>query len=175
MRHPLFWLALCSISCTDKDDISVPGGTSTVPPGGNNDNGTSSFNCPSEWTEQDGYAIDPVTCLAWSPIERDIDWYEAVNPSQANSGGCSDHCDNNDINYCADLTLGGISSWRLPSFDELKDLSLRSPPLEDLDGDLWSYTSDAQDGTAWTVNLFQSGMFFTLEKDSLAAARCVAE
>ena len=175
MRFGLIIASVCLFSCNGKDEISVPGGTSTLPSGNNNNDNSGSFNCPSEWTAQDGYDIDPVTCLAWSPLEADIDWYEAVNPNQANSGGCSEYCDNNDINHCADLELGGISSWRLPSIDELEDLSLRSPPLENLDADLWSFNSDTFDGMAWTVNLAQAGMFFTLEKDSLAAARCVAD
>lgn len=179
MRNTMFIFVLILSACTDKNDIVVPGGTSTAPaPNTNSDSinntNSSSFDCPGEWTEQDGYFIDPVTCLAWTPPVVEIDWYDSVNPAQAQEGGCTENCDKNeDSNYCADLNLGGIDSWKLPSIDELEDLSLRSPPMEDLDIDIWSYNSDAFEGMALTANLFQSGMFFALEKDTLAGARCV--
>jgi hypothetical protein len=117
-----------------------------------------------------------VTCLAWSPPVADLDWYESVNPAQAQEGGCTENCDKNeDVNHCADLNLGGIDSWKLPSIDQLEDLSLRTPPMDDLDIDIWSYNSDTFDGMALTVNLFQAGMFLALEKDTLAGARCITE
>lgn len=171
-------------SCTDKDEISVPGGSSTIQQGNNENNDNSPNTCPDEWTLQNGTYIDPVNCLTWSPLEKEIDWYEAVNPEQATEGGCTENCDKSDRNYCADLNFGNISSWRLPSIDELEDISMRSPPFEDpmneldtegLDADLWSYNSDAFDGLALTVNLAQAGFFIALEKDTLAAVRCVAD
>ncbi|MGC6509072.1 MAG: DUF1566 domain-containing protein [Myxococcota bacterium] len=184
MRTFIIIAALGLISCTDKDEITVPGGSGSPVQENQNDNGSNAFNCSDGWTEQNGYFIDPVTCLAWSPLKRDLDWYESVNPNQAASGGCSEYCDDNDINYCADLTFGSISTWRLPSIDELEELSMRSPPFENhtteqssegLDADLWSYNSDTFDDMAWTVNFAQAGMFFTLEKDTIAAVRCVTD
>jgi hypothetical protein len=160
-------------ACTEKDDINVPGGSQNNSTNNNNNTVEVTFDCPSEWTEGNGYWVDPVTCTAWSSMTQELDWYQATNPSQAQDGGCNEHCDNNDQNHCADMSLDGMDSWRLPSIDELEELSLRAPPIPDTEGDLWSFNSDSFDGMAWTANLGQEGMFFLLEKDTLAAVRCV--
>ena len=60
------------------------------------------------------------------------------------------------------------------ALDDLEDMSLRLPPFEDKEGDLWSTDSDPNSGLIWTINLNQPGMSILLGPDSEAYVRCIA-
>ena len=135
------------------------------------------IDCVEQWSEgEDGIWYDPVNCGAWSPVSDPLSWHEAVNPSEADSGGCDSNCDEEpNINYCEQLSLGGVSNWRVPIISELEDLAIRQSPFVDILDDLWSLSSDSIDNLAWTANLDQPGMSVLLEKDSQAHVRCIAD
>ncbi len=138
---------------------------------------TEAVSCPDSWTEgEDGEWYDPVACAAWSPVSDTLNWHEAVSSAEANTGGCDTICDNDtDTDYCAQLSLGGLSNWRVPTISELEELATQAPPFTAMTYDLWSLNSDSMDNLAWTANLDQPGMSVLLEKSSGANVRCIAD
>jgi len=170
MRQGIFWILFTS--CQEK----------TLPKTNANDQTestetTDSVACVDAWEEgADSIWYDPVTCSAWSPPEGPIDWHQSVSHSEAVSGGCASTCDEDtEQDHCANLSLGGLSNWRVPSIAELEDLATRSPPFEAIEHDLWSIDSDSMDNLAWTANIDQPGMSVLLEKSSEAYVRCIAD
>ena len=127
------------------------------------------INCEMSWSEVNGIQVDPITCLGWSVRSAVVmTWHEAV------SAGETSHTDDSETDYCADLSEGGRDDWRLPDAATLENLSTRAPPLDELDGDLWSTTTDtALDDLAWTVELSNPGLSLLLSKDSETYARCI--
>ncbi|MDP6933124.1 MAG: hypothetical protein QGG40_09415, partial [Myxococcota bacterium] len=105
---------------------------------------TSSVECADSWVSEGQVVIEPDSCLRWSPRSEDeMDWYAAVDPDDAVAGGCTAHCDEDDVGWCDEVEgLEGLSGWRLPDIGELEDTALRSPPFDELEGYLWSRTSD---------------------------------
>ena len=160
------------LGCENKEGFDVPGnGTNT--PGNGSDNGNQ-VDCPESWQQDGDVWLDPA-CAAWSPMVNGLDWHEAINPSQATTGGCNTYCDEEpDLNYCEDLDLAGYS-WRLPTINELENLAMAYPPFDDAEGDLWSISSDAMDQMAWTANIDQPGMSVLLDKTASASVRCIAK
>jgi hypothetical protein len=127
-----------------------------------------SIACEMSWSEVGGIAVDPVTCLGWSSrSEEPMTWHDAVSAAETTSEDASQ------TDYCADLSEGGRDDWRLPDVETLESLSKRSPPLEPLDGDLWSRSSDTIDELAWTVELSNPGLSLLLGKDDEAYVRCI--
>ena len=175
MEKRILIIMMFLIGCEEKNEFNVPGAGNNT---SNNDtddssNGSNQINCPSDWENDGGIWLDP-NCVAWSPMERGLTWHQAITPSEATSGGCDTTCDEEpDDNYCAELDLGGYS-WALPTINEVEDLAIRQPPFEELEGDLWSTSSDSMDQMAWTANIDQPGMSVLLEKSSSADVRCIA-
>jgi|GEM_PF-2876167 len=168
----VIWFIL--FGCQEKA-INVPGGTNNQNP---QDTTTPSndVDCGDQWEQdENGIWFDPVACAAWSPLSSAKTWHQVVSSSEAENGGCDEFCDvEPDLNYCADLDLGGFS-WKTPTIDQLKDIVTRQPPFESLDHDLWSRDSDPIDEMAWTANADQPGMEVSLYKTSEAYVRCIAE
>ncbi|MEC7984768.1 MAG: DUF1566 domain-containing protein [Myxococcota bacterium] len=158
-------------------------GETKLPPNGRSSSETSDsepvdvVSCGSEWEEgEEGVWYDPVACVAWSPASDVVTWHEAVDSAEAISGGCSETCDEDDSNnYCVNLSLGGLTNWRVPTISEIENLATRQPPFESILHDLWSINSDSMNNLAWTANLDQPGMSVLLEKNSQAHVRCVAD
>ena len=123
--------------------------------------------CEPSWTEVDGIQVDPSTCLGWSSRSTEtMTWHDAVSAAEATG-------DESEQDYCADLAEGGRDDWRLPDVLTLEKLSTRGPPLEPLDGLLWSATPDTVDTLAWTVELSNPGLSLLLGKDDEAYVRCI--
>ena len=161
-------------ACGEKS-LNVPGGSqnqSTT----TTDTSTTQQDCAQEWTQaSSGYWSDPIACVAWSSVSPELTWHEAVNPSEASAGGCDQTCDlEESINFCSELQEGDLT-WRTPTISELKDLTTRNPPFENIDADLWSRDSDPIDTLAWTANVAQAGMEISLDKQGLAYVRCIAD
>lgn len=114
---------------------------------------TASLDCPSEWTEDGSVWLDPSLCIAWSSRSEVLTWEEA-----------------ND--YCSSLSESGFTAWKLPTIEQLRDLSVRNHPFTEQEGDLWSSTLD-QTGLVETANLEQPGMTILLDKSAAAFAYCV--
>ena len=175
LRHLIFFLF---IGCSDdKDDLSTyqtgSGDNSSSEP---NTTGGTQLECGDTWEEVDGVWIDPVLCTAWSSKTSSISWHEAISPAEAEGGGCTQFCDQDTVNnYCKDLEEGGYGSWKVPDLETLQDLSTRQPPFDDLQGDLWSSTSDSADELAWSVNLSQPGAPWALGKSDPADLRCILD
>jgi hypothetical protein len=124
--------------------------------------------CDTSWSESNGVSVDPITCLGWSSRSTaQMTWHDAVSAAETSSSDASE------TDYCADLSEGGRDDWRLPDVETLEDISRRSPPLEPLDGNLWSTSSDSVDELAWTVELSNPGLALLLGKDSEAYVRCI--
>lgn len=172
MSQAMIWILLQA--CQEKP-ITVPGGSNTQSSSGDTV-GSNSIDCPEQWIQDDlGFWYDPVACVVWSPLSPELTWHEAVSASEASDGGCDQFCDiEPEYDYCADLDLANLY-WKTPSIDQLKDLTIRQPPFNDIDYDLWSRTSDPVDQLAWTANAEQAGMEISLYKTSGARVRCVAE
>ena len=157
------WL-LCNIvhfGCGDKDGFNVPSNSNT-----SNDIDGNSDDCPSSWETIDGGWLDPKRCLAWSEVSNDLTWYEAISTTESSN-------DQSDTDYCAELNIDGYSNWRVPTVDELRDVSLRNHPFTNTSGDLWSSTKDPASSLVWTVNLDQPGMEVLLNPSDTALVRCV--
>ena len=139
-------------SCGEKDEFNVPGNN------GSHDQNHSSndIDCPISWEQSNGVWIDPNLCAAWSSKSDPLTWSEAAS-------------------FCSSLTEGNIEYWSIPSLSDLEDMSIRNPPFEDKDGDLWSTEEDPNSGLIWTVNLAQPGMTILLESSSQAHVRCIAK
>ena len=167
-----FSISIILYACGEKP-IQVPGGTQNQ---NTNTENTEQVECAESWEQaEEGYWLDPTACVAWSPLSDTLNWFEAVSSSEASTGGCDQICDLDEaVNYCADLSLGGLS-WRTPSIAELKDVTTRNPPFSNLDADLWSRDSDPLDELAWTANAEQPGMEISLDKTGLANVRCIAD
>ena len=158
-------LSICTllfcIGCGDKDGFNVPSNSNTS----NNTNETSD-DCPSSWETIDGGWLDPKLCLAWSDVSNDLTWYEAISTTESSN-------DQSDADYCAELSVDGYSNWRVPTVEELRDVSVRNHPFNNTSGDLWSSTKDPASGLVWTVNLDQPGMEVLLNPSDTALVRCV--
>jgi hypothetical protein len=140
-------------ACGDKEGFNVPGNNSNQ----NNTNPNPlEQDCDDEWVLEDGVWVDPVLCIAWSSKSTTVNWQEASE-------------------YCGSNTEAGVTNWIVPSLEELEDMSLRLPPFDDLDGDLWSTDVDSNSGLVWTVNLAQPGMTILLEPGSSSFVRCVGQ
>jgi hypothetical protein len=134
-------------ACGEKDGFDVPMTTTT-------DTEESSEDCPSEWTEEDGFWLDPSLCVAWSERSSGVTWNDAKS-------------------YCSSLSAGDRNDWGLPTGAELNDLAIRNPPFSELEGDLWSSTIDST-GLINTVNLEQPGMTILLDPDAVGFVRCIS-
>lgn len=156
-----------SLHCGDKDGFSVP--TSTTEP--SDDSVSTGIDCQMSWTEENGLWIDPKLCVAWSSKSDWMTWFEAVG--SADIPWANESFDESSTNYCADLQEGGLKNWRVPTLTELKDMSIRTPPFEDLADELWTSTMDQGSNLMWTINLEQPGMELLLAPDEMAAVRCV--
>lgn len=167
-------ISILLFSCQEKG-INVPGGTNSQSPEDDHSS-SNSMECPDGWTNnEEGIWYDPVACVAWSSLSPAVTWHEAVSSSEAQDGGCDQFCDlDTEKDYCADLDLG-MMDWKTPTIDQLKDLTTRQPPFENVDFDLWSRSSDPVDELAWTANIEQAGMEISLYKTSEAYVRCIAE
>jgi len=136
------------------------------------------IDCVDVWgIEDNGIVIQPETCLAWSPLSTDkMDWFAAASAEEGELGGCGDDCPDG-AGYCASLELGDRTSWRLPSFDELKDAALSDPNIPDVDAKLWSRdTGQGTSGNAWVVDLSRAGFWIELSKDDSGIwVRCVSD
>ena len=133
--------------------------------------------CPGAWKEhEEGVWLQPSACLAWSPLaDGEMDWYAAASPEDAVAGGCAQHCDD-EPGYCAGLSVGGISSWRLPSLDELQAAGHAGPPMDDLEGLLWSRdSSDAAEDMAYQIELDTPEAVLMAGKSQEGLVRCVAD
>ena len=173
MQKKIYLFLLFSFGCQDKDGFNVPGGgnNSANEPSNESNN---QRDCPEAWEQQGEVWLTP-SCAAWSPMVSGFTWHEAINLSQATTGGCNATCDEEpDFNYCADLNLDGYS-WRLPTITELENLAMDYPPFTDVEGDLWSISSDSMDQLAWTANVDQPGMSVLLDKSASANVRCIAK
>ena len=133
-------------ACGEKDSFSVP--TTTT------DTDESSEDCVSQWTVCDGFWLDPDLCIAWSARSDSLNWDEANS-------------------YCTSLQTGDRDDWQLPTSEELNDLAIRNHPFSELEGDLWSSTTDTT-GLIETVNLEQAGMTILLDPSSSAFVRCIS-
>jgi hypothetical protein len=155
--RPLPFAAALLLGCTDKvtDDTATETHASIA--------------CDTSWSEVNGIAVDPITCLGWSSQSgAEMTWHDAVSAGETTSEDASA------TDYCADLSEGGRDDWQLPDVETLEDLSKRSPPLDPLDGHLWSASSDSVDDLAWTVELSNPGLALLLGKDDEVYVRCIA-
>lgn len=173
MRTVVYCLILAACGGAGGDNLGANG--SDDGDGGGSDAGG---DCPEEWEAGAGYAVDPATCLAWSDrLTDEMDWYTAASPTDASLGGCGSDCAVEGVGVC--VALDGAADrqgWRLPSAAELQALAISAPPLDPLDGKLWSRdTDDNMDGLAKTVELSQAGSQLSLGKTSDAYVRCVAD
>ena len=126
-----------------------------------------SIACETSWSEVGGIQVDPISCLGWSSRSAEtMSWHDAVSAAETSA-------DESERDYCAELSEGGRDDWRLPDVTTLEKLSTRSPPLEPLDGNLWSATSDTVDTLAWTVDLSNPGLSLLLGKEDEAHVRCI--
>ena len=140
------------------------------------DDGTSGT-CEDYWHDLDGGLVSPDSCMIWSEkSDKKMDWHAAVSPAEADDGDCGTDCDNSNENHCVELDpVDGFGQWFLPTLAQLEDLSVTSPPFDDLDGDLWSRDSDENHTQlAWTAQLDQPGMTVTMGKTSALWVRCAA-
>ena len=144
-------ILLLFTSCRDKG-FDVPMGT----PDSNNNQESNTFACPDLWSNLGGVWLDPNLCVAWSDKSELLTLEESQN-------------------YCAQLTEGELSGWRLPSLDELSHLAMNHNPIEDIFGDLWTSSEDPVSGLYWTINLDQPGMEVLLEANDQANVRCITE
>jgi len=167
-------ISILLLSCQEKG-FNVPGGTNSQSTE-DDSSSSNSVDCPERWEQsEEGIWYDPVACVAWSPLSPTVTWHETVSAEEARDGGCDQFCDlDTDQDYCANLDLGG-RNWSTPTIDQLKDLTTRQPPFENVDYDLWSRDSDPVDELAWTANVEQAGMEISLYKTSEAHVRCVAD
>ena len=142
------------------------------------DDGSAPVDCGDEWSVvEDGIALQPENCLSWSPLSLEsMDWYSAASVEDGELGGCESDCPEGD-GHCTTLELGGRSSWRLPSFNELKEAARSGPNIPDMDAKLWSRdTGQGAPGNAWVVDLSQAGFYVELDKeDDGIWVRCVSE
>ena len=173
----LTWTLLACISCSEEP--KDPAETDNGEDGGSDlqEETADNVDCPDQW-EQDGEIwIDPILCAAWSPLSEDrLTWHETVSAQEAELGGCINSCDaETETNHCADLELGGLDTWRVPTIDELGELSRRDAPFEELIGYLWTIDSDLVDDLAWTVDLSEAGMEVVQAKTNPNFVRCVAD
>ena len=169
MRTVLFCLVLVACGGEGGDNL-----------GGGGDDGGSDVggDCPEEWEAGEGYAVAPATCLAWSDrLVDEMDWYTAASATDASLGGCGSDCAVEGAGACVALDgTAGRQGWRLPSAAELQALAISVPPLDPLDGTLWSRdTDDNMDALAKTIELSQAGSQLSMGKSSDAYVRCVAD
>jgi len=144
-------LILFLVSCGDKDDFDVPSGNNQ-----NNESDQQDHDCKTSWEQQNGLWIDPNLCAAWSSKSTLLNWEDALS-------------------YCLSLEEGSITNWQMPSFDDLQDMSLRNPPFEDLDGELWTTFEDTTSGTIKTINLSNAGSTWLIPKNNQAYVRCISK
>ena len=151
------------------------GGCPAAPP---EDSGEPPVDCTAVWTEfQDGVWLQPQACLAWSPrSEAPMDWYAAASPESGAAGGCTAHCPE-EPGWCDGLAgLGGLARWRLPAGEELQDAGFSDPPLDPLDGLLWSRDSNSQaEEMALQIELSTPEALLLAGKDQDGWVRCVAD
>ena len=155
---------LPSSANSDSDTVTESGG----------DDGPSGT-CGDTWTtNDDSTAIQPETCLKWSPrSDEEMDWYDAASLDDGVSGNCGTDCPEPGDGYCGSQGV----SWRLPSIEEIKDAAKSNPDIDDVDGWLWSRdTSATIPGNALTADLSRAGSAFERDKGStLAWVRCVSD
>jgi hypothetical protein len=187
MNHPLISIAILLVGCGAKGN-NLPIGASpdgnapsddTAGPAGN-DEGDQESICDEDWNhDADGVAIQPESCLAWSPLSLEtMDWYTAASIEDGEAGGCGSDCPSETDSFCTTLDgLGGRVDWRLPSKRELMDAAQAAPTIPDLDGRLWSRdTASGATGNAWTVDLGRAGSSMSMSKeDDGVWARCVSD
>ena len=140
-----------AISCKDKG-FDVPTGT----PDSNPNQDSNTLSCPQIWSNLAGVWLDPNLCVAWS------DKSDLMTQEESEE-------------YCAELTDGELSGWRLPTVDELSYLATNYNPIEDIFGDLWTSSEDPVSGLYWTINLDQPGMEVLLEPTDQANVRCMTQ
>jgi len=187
MNHPLTLIAVFLMGCGAKStNLPVGAGSDagslsddTAGPSGNDDGGQEAI-CDDVWNlDDEGVAIQPESCLAWSPIALEsMDWYNAASIEDGEAGGCGTDCPSEAETFCTTLEgLGGRSDWRLPSKRELMDAAQAGPNIPDLDGRLWSRdTASGATGLAWTVDLSRAGSSMSMSKeDDGVWARCVSD
>jgi len=112
----------------------------------------------------DGTVTDQLTGLTWSQVETDVMTWEAA------------------LTFSENLSLGGLSDWRLPNIKELRSISddaYYKPSLLKIyfpnaqSGKYWSSTSEAnQSSRAWYVD-FTYGLVSYEDKLSRLPIRCV--
>jgi len=119
----------------------------------------------ADFTKSGNIVTDSVTGLQWQDdaIGTSTTWQDAI-----------DRCEN--------LTLDGLSDWRLPNINELKSIVDRSkynPAIVNgfsqvsSNDDYWSSTALEEDrGYAWVV-FFGYGLVDSFGKDNSFYARCV--
>jgi len=187
MNHPLKLIAIFLMGCGSKGSNlpmgATPGGNApsddTAGPTGN-DEGDQESICDEDWNhDEEGVAIQPESCLAWSPLSPEsMDWYTAASIEDGEAGGCGSDCPTESESFCTTLNgLGGRNDWRLPSKRELMDAAQASPNIPDLEGRLWSRdTASGATGNAWTVDLSRAGSTMSMSKeDDGVWARCVSD
>ncbi len=168
-RPTLILLCSLAMACGDEGDKPLGGDDSAID--------TALPACPGAWREHDeGIWLQAHACLAWSPESTaSMDWYAAVSPESAVAGGCSTHCDD-EPGHCSQLDTAGITSWRLPSMDELQAAGHDSPPMDDLTDMLWSRDSvDMAEDMAYQMELETPEGVFMAGKDQDGMVRCVAD
>jgi hypothetical protein len=144
-----FSIVFLSFSCKDKG-FDVPMGT----PDSNTNQSSNANECPTMWSNLGGVWLDPNLCVAWSDKSDPM----TLDDSE---------------DFCAGLTEGELSGWRLPTLEELSSMSTAYNPMEDVLGDLWTSTEDTNSGLYWTINLDQPGMEVLLDPNDEANVRCL--
>ena len=144
------------------------------------------------YTNVSGVVRDEITGLMWQD-NADVTtvtkpWLNASNyatcENNTSSPGCYDVSGDTATNYCASLTLGGYTDWRLPTQEELEgiiDYANFNPAIDDssfsyTDSELYwsSLTKQNTPQTAWIV-YFQYGSVYDVTKNQAHHVRCVRE
>ena len=118
-----------------------------------NPNNAPASRCPEEWSEVRGIWLDPDLCGAWTDKSETMTWMMAED-------------------FCASFESPELTGWRLPTIDELGEMSRGDHPFEDISGDLWTSSADSGSGLVWTANLEQPGMEVLLDPSDRASVRC---
>ena len=101
MTHPLSLIAVFLMACGAKGtNLPIGTGSNTSPqaddtagPSGDDD-GAQDAICDEDWNhDEEGVAIQPESCLAWSPVSPEtMDWYNAASIEDGEAGGCGSDC-----------------------------------------------------------------------------------